>query len=149
MRRSKKVKGMFIAVATVLMSLSMESTGLAASKSYSFNLKNTGTGYVLYTGVSNTKIYASNPATVRTNYNNAPGAGFSFLLKCLDPAKPGLASYITATQAGWIKGANIKYLQYLPQRNYTQHDFLIAARIDNDYTGMYSCNGYYNSDYVN
>lgn len=123
----------------------------AANQSFAFNLGNTDTTYNTYWGAYNTKVYASNPGTVRTSYNNAPGAGFSFVLKCTEPydgAIVGPGPMVIATSGQWISGAGIKYLNYLSGKNVVGRAYYVAGRIDNDYHNTYSCNGYFNSDRV-
>lgn len=84
-------------------------------------------------------------------YNNAPGAGFSFVLKCTEPydgAIVGPGPMVIATSGQWISGAGIKYLNYLSGKNVVGRAYYVAGRIDNDYHNTYSCNGYFNSDRV-
>lgn len=119
----------------------------AANISYAFNLGNTGTTFNRYPGGANTKVYSGDPATVRTYSNNAPGYGFAFVMQYRI-----LLGYNTATVSSpkyWIKGAGITHPVYASGQNVTNRNYYVAARIDNDYSGTYSCSGYFNSDYVN
>lgn len=54
------------------------SPAYAANIAYSFNLENTGTTYMMYTSASNTKSYASDPATVATTSMMRPDGDLRF-----------------------------------------------------------------------
>ncbi|GEM_PF-4740184 len=122
------------------------SPAYAANIAYSFNLENTGTTYMMYTSASNTKSYASDPATVATTSNDAPGWGFAFLM-----AYYSNGHYYIATKtspAYWISGKGIIHPAYLTNQNQINRAYYVGARIDNDYAGPYSCAGVFNSDYT-
>lgn len=118
----------------------------AANVAYSFNLENTGTTYMMYTSASNTKVYASDPATVATTSNNAPGWGFAFLMAYYSDGHYYIAT--RTSPAFWISGKGITHPAYLPNQNITNRAYYVGARIDNDYAGPYSCAGVFNSDYT-
>lgn len=149
MKRLRMIKSI-IAVTIIVGILSgMVISTSAANISFAFNLGNTGTSLNRYTGASNTKLYVNQSATVRTYYNNAPGYGFRFVMQCSDPTVvAGYAPIVTATAGGWISGADKVYLSYLSGMAQANHNYYVAGRIDNDYSGTYSCNGYFNSDQV-
>lgn len=118
----------------------------AENVAFSFNLDNTGTTYRMYTGASNTKSYANDPATVATTSNDAPGWGYAFLMAYYSNGK-----YYTATKtspAYWISGKGIIHPPYLTDQNKVNRAYYVGARIDNDYAGPYSCAGVFNSDYT-
>ncbi len=145
MKRTKKLIAMIILV--VIISISTVIPAYADNVAYSFNLENTGTTYMMYTGASNTKVYAGDAATVKTTSNNAPGWGFAFLMAYYDSGHYYIAT--KTSPAYWISGMGIIHPAYRTNQNITGRAYYVGARIDNDYTGTYSCAGVFNSDYTN
>ncbi|MCQ2534817.1 MAG: hypothetical protein MJ172_09650 [Clostridia bacterium] len=133
---------------TALCCLTMASSWIsvdALNNQFTYKLYNTDTSFNTYYSTSNTKAYASEPATIKTEYNNAPGAGFAFVLRHYNSG-PYL---VTGTNQVWISGRATTHPTYMSGHNVVNDQFYIAARIDNDYSGPYNTTGKYDSDYTN
>ena len=126
-------------------------TAYAENVPYAFTLSPTGKAYNTYTGASNTKMYYQ-AATVSAFSHDAPGWGFAFCMRY-----EYFGNFITATQtspAFWI-GAhnefNTVHPTYLDGLGVLGRNYYVGARLDDDIdaSAVYSCSGYFNSDYTN
>lgn len=141
-----KIKKSLVVFLLVAALCSFTFTAFAANEPFSFTLLNTGQAYHFQDGICNVKTYANNPATAATNYNNAPGWGFAF---CMAYKQNGVFNIATVTRPGyWISGVGIIHPPYKSGQNITGRCYYVGARIDNDYSGPYTCTGKFNSDYT-
>ncbi len=147
MKKRNLIKKIGVILSVMTLTVAMSLPVSAANVYYAFNLGNTGSTFNTYTGGYNTKTYSGDPASVRISSGYAPGYGFAFILQY-----KGTLSYKAATLTSppaWLSGPGIVHPIYASGENKTNRNYYVAARIDNDYNGTYSCNGYFNSDYVN
>lgn len=146
MKKSGFVSVLTFLVLLVSMSIAMIVPVSAASAAFSYNLGNTGKTYNTYTGGTNKKVYSEDDATVRIESGSGPGYGFAFIIQYKN-----ITGYHSATDSSttyWLNGPGVVYLAYASGQNKTGRDYYVAARIDDDYNGQYSCTGYFNADYV-
>ena len=122
--------------------LLLSSVAFAGDKAFSFNLENTGTQFITYTGDYNTKSYSTHPAAVKLTYNNAQGGGYYIHLSY----KNIFGAFFPATENKWFSGVVQQKLGYLSGQNIVNRNYYISARIDNDYPGPYAVTGLFNSD---
>lgn len=148
MRRKKNlIKRLSVTACAMAMILAMSLPVSAGNVSFAFNLKNTQKKYNTCEDGSNKKVYSGDSASVRIQSGYAPGYGFSFIMQY-----KFMLSYSSATVTSpryWLSGAGIVHPAYASGQNKTNRYYYVAARIDDDYSGSYSCSGYFNSDYVN
>lgn len=133
---------------TTLCCLTMLSSWMnvdALNNQFTFKLRNTDTTFNTYYDTYNTKLYVNESATIKTEYNNAPGAGFAFVLKHYNAD----SNLVTGTNQVWFSGTTTKHPTYISGHSIVNKKYYIAARIDNDYTGPYNTTGKYDSDYTN
>lgn len=145
----KKVIITCLIVVCIFSAISVSSA--AANQYYQFYLSNTGRKYNVYEEHNNTKIIKYDKGTVNTSYNNAPGWGMAFCLK-YKYYQNGSYNWVTATITSpglWISGADTKYLTYVNANDSYLRPHYVAARIDDDYSGYYYCEGVFNADKTN
>lgn len=153
MRKTKRLLTLFILIC-IMASIAVIPT-YADNEDFDFTLTNTLTAYNTYPHASNPKMYAADNATVRVfdsgSDKYAPGWGFAFAMKYLNPNNN---SYFLATKvspAYWIRSNTadpIVHPAYENGENIVNRYYYVAARIDDDYTGTYECSGRFNSDYT-
>lgn len=144
----KRINRIIVATLLIICCLSTLSvSALAGNESFTFYLPNTGTYYSVCTTHTNEKWYENESATVKTTSNNAPGWGMAFCLK--HRTIDGFETDTVTSPGQWISGTGTIHPPYLSGHNITYRNYLVAARIDNDYTGYYSSAGKFNSDYTN
>lgn len=116
----------------------------AANVGYSFNLTNEeGRDFTVYKDASNTKLYVSQPGSIRCT-TNAMGLGYRMHLVAKNWF--GL-SWPQATVSNWFSGTNVvRHPEFLENMAKENKDYYIAGRIDDDYSGPYYANGVFNSD---
>lgn len=123
----------------------------AANENFGFSLRNTEKRFNVCTWHYNEKWYEKNDATVKTTSNDAPGYGAAFIMMHKYTDLNGNEIYERDTYekpACWISGIDTKHPKYLPGHAITYRKYYVAARMDDDYYGYYSCYGKFNSDYT-
>lgn len=98
--------------------------------------------------LSNTKLYANDPATAATYSNNAPGWGFAFCMAYYDNSDENYHIATLTSPGYWISGIGTIHPPYLSGQNQINRAYYVGARLDDDYNGTYSCSGVFNSDYT-
>jgi len=147
MKKRKSMKKKIVAiVSAVLMVGTMSIPVSAGNISYAFNLGNTGKLFKTYTGGSNEKVYSGDSASVRISSGYGPGYGFAFIMQY--KTWVGYSAATLTSPPAWLSGSGMVHPVYASGQNKTGRDYYVAARIDDDYSGTYSCRGYFNSDYV-
>lgn len=118
----------------------------ADDKPFAFYLTSTSgsTIFKVYPELYNTKLYADHPATVKVASNNAPGYGYAFRMSY--KAGNGYYNATDTSKNYWVSGTGTVYPKYASGQNIVGRNYYVSARIDNDYTGPYSCTGNFNSD---
>lgn len=141
----KLIKKTLAIIMLVCLFGSITATAYAANVPCSFTLSNNGKAYTIQTNGSNTKVYANDPSTVATAYNDAPGWGFAF---CMAYYNSGYHIATVTSPGYWISGIGEIHPPYLSGQNQTGRAYYVGARIDDDYSGTYTCAGAFNSDYT-
>ena len=108
---------------------------LASIETIQISIGNTGTSMNVICSVG-PKLFAQDPAELKMYTMNAPGWGMLFCLKHRVIGE--ITTYLTDTVPQWVSSYGDYDMEYYQGHNVVGREYLVAARIDDDYLGNYT-----------
>lgn len=159
MQKTRFMRCLSMLVLVIAMAISTAIPAFAADQDYNFSLIGDQTrSFHVYPYTSNTKVYATDPGTVKISSIGVPsGTGWAFKLYYRGHSYDSDALqdvygnyYIDATQAAWARGAYTVHPSFLYGMAHKGWTYYVGGRLDDTVNDglTYEASGTFNSDYT-